>query len=405
MNSTFSAHPANRATTLSAISLFAGIFVLTGTHLPYFPLWLDHEGYSESQIALILGLPMFLRIIALPLLTALADRFGLLLMLGVCYAGATLACLGFLVFQGFAATLFFAAALGFMLAPTAALADSIIGLTAQSRKGLVYGQVRGVGSIFFMATNLAVGFALPHMAPDMIIVIMMMAGLAATFALWPASAHLVNSSRRMAPRPMGLPVQQSGWLLLAAIMLASALIQSSHAYLYAFGSIEWRRQGISDGAMGIAWSTGVLAEIVFFYVLGSRIKCAQMAAWLIVLGGIGAVIRWCIYAQALPKELWPLVQMLHAVSFAMTYLGAVTLINALSPERRRAFAQGLLGGATGAAMAVVTLFSDDLYVAFKAQGYYGAALLAFCGVCVALYPLKALQPHKAGTGGNTVPPS
>jgi MFS transporter, PPP family, 3-phenylpropionic acid transporter len=405
MNSALSAIPANRATALSAVSLYAGIFVLTGTHLPYFPLWLDHKGYSESQIALILGLPMFLRVVALPTLTALADRFGLLIMLGICNAFSALACLGFLIFEGFAATLFFSAALGFMLAPTAALADSIIGLTAQSRKGLVYGQVRGIGSIFFMATNLLVGFALPHMAPDMIIIIMMMAGVAATLTLWPASNHLVTSSRRIAKRHLALPTQQGSWLLVASIMVASALIQSSHAYLYAFGSIEWRRQGISDAAMGFAWSTGVAAEIVLFYILGSRIAHTRQAAWLVVIGGAGAMVRWCIYAQPLPKDMWALVQMLHAVSFAMTHLGAVTLINALSPERRRAFAQGLLGGASGAAMAIVTLFSDNLYVAFKAQGYYGAALIALCGVMVALYPLKALQPQRDGTGGNSVPPS
>ncbi|TIP97885.1 MAG: MFS transporter, partial [Mesorhizobium sp.] len=45
-----------------------------GIHLPYFPLWLQANGFDAEQIAMILAAPMFLRVVTTPLLTALADR-------------------------------------------------------------------------------------------------------------------------------------------------------------------------------------------------------------------------------------------------------------------------------------------------------------------------------------------
>ena len=54
--------------------IFATLFVSLGTHLPYFPLWLEAKGFHAEQIAIILAAPMFLRVVTTPLLTALADR-------------------------------------------------------------------------------------------------------------------------------------------------------------------------------------------------------------------------------------------------------------------------------------------------------------------------------------------
>ncbi|TIW78601.1 MAG: MFS transporter, partial [Mesorhizobium sp.] len=54
--------------------IFATLFVSQGTHLPYFPLWLQAKGFHAEQIAVILAAPMFLRVVTTPMLTALADR-------------------------------------------------------------------------------------------------------------------------------------------------------------------------------------------------------------------------------------------------------------------------------------------------------------------------------------------
>ena len=49
--------------------IFASIFISTGINLPYFPLWLEANGFDAEQIAVILAAPMFLRVVTTPLLT------------------------------------------------------------------------------------------------------------------------------------------------------------------------------------------------------------------------------------------------------------------------------------------------------------------------------------------------
>ena len=54
--------------------IFASLFVSTGINLPYFPLWLEANGFDAERIAVILAAPMFLRVVTTPFVTAYADR-------------------------------------------------------------------------------------------------------------------------------------------------------------------------------------------------------------------------------------------------------------------------------------------------------------------------------------------
>ena len=54
--------------------IFAALFIPLGVHLPYFPLWLEANGFDAEQIAIILSAPMFLRVVTTPFITGMADR-------------------------------------------------------------------------------------------------------------------------------------------------------------------------------------------------------------------------------------------------------------------------------------------------------------------------------------------
>jgi PPP family 3-phenylpropionic acid transporter len=56
--------------------LFAAIFVVAGTNLPYLPVWLDWKGLSPREIALITALPLFVRVLVTPAIAFAADRSG-----------------------------------------------------------------------------------------------------------------------------------------------------------------------------------------------------------------------------------------------------------------------------------------------------------------------------------------
>ncbi len=54
--------------------IYATLFVPVGVNLPYFPLWLEKNGFDARQIAVVLSAPMFLQVITTPFIAALADR-------------------------------------------------------------------------------------------------------------------------------------------------------------------------------------------------------------------------------------------------------------------------------------------------------------------------------------------
>src|SRR3546814_17623669 len=50
---------------------------------------------------------------------------------------------------------------------------------------------------------------------------------------------------------------------LLIFLVASALIQASHAAYYGFSSLYWRASGIGETAIALLWAEGVVAEILF----------------------------------------------------------------------------------------------------------------------------------------------
>ena len=71
-------------------------------------------------------------------------------------------------------------------------------------------------------------------------------------------------------RPKAAPVAVKGASALLrdygflAIIVASALIQGSHAAYYTFASISWQAAGLGGLTIAGLWVLGVLAEIVVF---------------------------------------------------------------------------------------------------------------------------------------------
>ncbi|MCB8835597.1 hypothetical protein LJD42_29055, partial [Escherichia coli] len=50
---------------------YFAIFISSGLHLPYFPLWLEFRSLSPTEISIVLSMPLFVRVIAAPLVSIL----------------------------------------------------------------------------------------------------------------------------------------------------------------------------------------------------------------------------------------------------------------------------------------------------------------------------------------------
>src|SRR5207302_3253963 len=57
---------------------YAGLFVVVGIQLPFFPVWLQAKGLDPEAIGLVVAAPILVRVVAVPIAARLADRHGAL---------------------------------------------------------------------------------------------------------------------------------------------------------------------------------------------------------------------------------------------------------------------------------------------------------------------------------------
>ena len=155
------------------LALFYGaVFGLTGTQLPFFPVWLKAVGIDAAWIGIITAVPAVTRFTVLPLVTGLAESHGSLRVAMIVTAFMT--ALGFsmvgtqhralLVFAAFVAT-------ACMWTPMVPLTDAYA-LRGVARYGLNYGPLRLWGSAAFVAGALAGGLLVDLIAARHLIWVM-----------------------------------------------------------------------------------------------------------------------------------------------------------------------------------------------------------------------------------------
>ncbi len=357
-------------------ALYAGLFIMGGIQLPFFPVWLKAKGLDPQMIGVVLAAPILARLIAVPLVARAADRRDALRaaiivtsFLGV--AGFVLVGLA----EGAYAILFAYALASLALTPVMPLAETyaLKGLTARGR---AYGPVRLWGSAAFILGTFVAGFATDTLPARHLI------WLIAAASLLSALAALTLAPLSAAAAPAGEPAKPRQHLLrdpaFIAVLAAASLIQSSHAVYYGFSALEWRGAGLDGTAIAALWALGVIAEIVLFAISG-RLPPFFQPTVLIMIGAAGGALRWAAMALDPPGFVLPWLQLLHAASFGATHLGALGFVARHAPALRGATAQGYLAIALGVAMAAATALSGWLYGAFGSRAYAAMALAAVAG--------------------------
>jgi len=367
------------------LSLFYGaFFVYAGLSMPFMPAWLAAKGLDAREIGIVLATPLVVRLIAVPLSTRLADRFGVLRQALVAVSIASIA--GFVLIglgSGFQFILAAFALAALAISPVLPLADAyaLRGLQGGAHR---YGSVRLWGSVTFIIANLAGGLLLARLgAQDVIWAVVAALGLTAAAAL--GLARLAPE----APEPAGMrPAGASLWgsPVFITVVIGTSLIQASHAVMYGFATLQWSAKGIAGPAIGLLWGLGVLAEIALFAV-SARAVAALGATPMIVLGGIGGVIRWTAMAFDPPTAALPFLQGLHALSFAATHLGSMHFLARIAPAGRGATAQGDFATTQGIVFAAAMGLSGVLVASYGSLAYVAMAAASAAGVMLAMVGL------------------
>jgi PPP family 3-phenylpropionic acid transporter len=363
---------------------YEAFFAVSGLYLPFFPVWLSAKGLDAAAIGIVLAVPQFLRLAAIPVGTRLADRSGALKGALVAAVFAALAAMLLVAFaDGFALILTTVALMTILSAPTLPLGDAYA-LKGLAARGLSYGPVRLWGSVAFIAGNVGAGLILEAIAPGHLIWLIVFALILVVAAASALDSVEVGSS----PVTAAPPIQSPKILLrnpaFLAVVLASSMIQSSHALYYGFSTMDWRAGGLDGTVIGMLWGLGVAAEIVLFAFSG-RLPKSLRPTTLLAIGGLGAIVRWTAMAFDPPTAMLPALQILHAASFGAAHLGMMGFLARAVPRELAATAQGVSATWSGIVSASATFASGFVYAASGSLAYLLMAAMALVGLCSALY--------------------
>ena len=383
-----SATSAPRSSWLGLAVFYAASFSALGVYMQFLPLWLhDVQGFGAADIAVILSAQTLARTLAGPLWAQWVDRCGdARRVLSLLSAGALGAFSLFAVAPTLALAWGVAFTFGCLYPPMHAIVDATA-VGESARHGFSFGRLRVVGSLSFLVVILIAGAWLERSGTADVYGILIGCLLATALA-----GRLVprGESSRQADQPAPAP----WWQLLRSrpfvvVLLCSALIQGSHATYYQLSTVHWGEHGIDKSVASILWAEGVLAEIVLLFFARQTLDRLRPTT-LLVLGGVGAAVRWVFVGATTDVATLLAVNWLHAFSFAATYLGALRALERRIPAAQRATAQGMLGAATsGGGMVFCGLCGGFAYDAAGGAAFYLMAAFAGVGVLAALWLRRA----------------
>ena len=378
------------------LALFYGtLFGLGGTYLPFFPVWLKAVGIDAGWIGIITAVPSVTRFTILPVVTGLAG--SRLSLRGVIIVTALVTALGF----SFVGTLHQALPVFLAFAATACVWTPMVPLTdayalrGVARYGLDYGPLRLWGSAAFIVGALACGLLVDIIAARRLIwVIAGVAGFGAIASLGLRPQDPAKTAPAGVAGASAL-LREPGFL---AIIVASALIQGSHAAYYSFASITWQASGLGGLTIAGLWALGVLAEIVVF-ALSPRFTWPS--AVLVVIGALSAVVRWLITAQEPSVAVLAVVQLAHGLTFGLTQLGTMGLLVRHVPGHGMVRGQGYLAACGGIVTSSASILSGAIYAQYGQGVYYVMAAMALSGAIVMWLARHRLadHPQSAASGG------
>ncbi|MBA4132447.1 MAG: MFS transporter [Hyphomicrobium sp.] len=368
---------------------FAAMFVIYGVLIPFLPVWLDGRGLDANEVAIVMAVPFILRLAVTPTVAIFADRLGAHRLFIIASAWAALAAsLALGGMTGFWPILLIAAPLSLAAATMMPLVEAIA-VKGVRLYALDYGRMRLWGSLSFVVVGLIVGALIDRSGSEAALWVMI-AGtfltVAAAHALPHAPAAPIDTAAASTPprsvtrevlRLLRMPV-------FLAFLIAASAVQASHAMFYTFGALHMRDQGISGAWVGALWAIGVLAEVALFAVAGSRFRHLKPDT-LLAIGAAAAILRWAVMTLDPPLALLVPLQLLHALTYGATHLGAILFVARAVPDDVSGTVQALYATfASGVAMGIATWASGPLFNAYKGGAYASMAGLAAASLAAAL---------------------
>jgi PPP family 3-phenylpropionic acid transporter len=366
-----------------SIVYFAYFFFL-GVNTPFVATWLKARALDSYMIAAIGSASIISRTVGQPILSYLAEIFGRRALLIVSGIGAAVFTFILALLHSPDAILAAIVIAGMFIGPVIPLADSLV----LADRTINYGRARLWGSIGFAVANIAGGALIQDLGASMVIWLEV-AGLVVlaivSFSL-PTSAAvgkpvmdlaLIADRRHAIAAILRLPIT---WIFI----LAAAFINGSHAYYYLFSVLYWKDRGFGEQTTGILWAWGVLCEVAMLGFLGSRTS-TRSGTLLMLIGGIGAMVRWT--GTAFNPPFWSLIvlQSLHGLTYGAMHLGAMQIIRHAVPAHISTATMGVYAAVVnGVVIGTVMALLGGIYEHLMGDGFLLMAAMGALGTALAI---------------------
>lgn len=373
------------------LSLFyAAIFLVIGLLVPFWPVWLESRGMTETEIGVLLAAAMLMRAASNPLVAQAADRHGSRRRMIVILSWGALAAYGlFVPAEGFWALLAVGIVASVFFSSMLPLVETVTMAKVQG-DGLDYGRMRLWGSLSFILAATLGGWALVGRPDDMVLwmVLAALALVVAAAAAMPDAKVPAAMPRRRAPLAGLLRDPR-----FVGFLLCASLLQASHAVYYGFATLHWRAAGHSATVIGALWAEGVIAEVVLFAFSGAAVARLGPRG-LLALAACAGIVRWSVLGLGTGLGALVAVQFLHAFTFGATHLATMHFIARNVAPEVAATAQSLYSStAMGVVMGLVMMTTGWLYAAFAGGAFFAMAALSLAGGAMAAALAGSMRPR------------
>ncbi len=374
------------ATARHLATFYLGYFGLLGVLLPYLSLYFLDIGLSPYQIGILAAINPLVKTVAPSLWGVLADRRGQRRPL------MRLACLGALIsfclmlvgtrFWWIVAVMVVYSVFTSSILP---LVEATV-MEAVDRLGVDYGRIRLWGSVGFIVATLVMGPVLDVLPSSVVLWIIILLLAFNAWSVWHLPDTPVHHQEGEQDGIRALLTSKQVILFYGICLL----MQASHGAYYGFYSVYLEGLGFARGTIGMLWGLGVAAEVGLLMVSGPIL--ARLGTRNMILIALGlTVIRWGVLSRT-DTLVWLLAtQTLHAASFGLFHVAAVTHTHRMVPSRLRATGQSLYSSLSFGFGLTVSMYLCGLYYEqLGAPALFAASALvalAATGLALGLNPL------------------
>ena len=360
---------------------FVGLFV------PYWGLYLTFKSFTPIEIGFLLSFFQLSRIFAPNLWGWIADhteKRSLWIRLT--------AFIGFVGFMGifwadsFIEIFVIMMAMSVFTSSTLPLAESLT-LSHLATTNGHYSKIRAWGSFGFIMAALSFGFILDSLGMHYLLIVLCIT----QFLIFIFSYGVPEKPyhRKKLTQNSFIKILKKPEVF--SLLLACALMVTSHGLLYNFYSIYMNDQGYSNSIIGFLWALGVICEIFIFFLMPKITRYLNFKQILLISLFIAVVRFYLIGSFADCLLIILIAQMMHAFTFGSFHVASIEMINQFFSGKNHAKGQALYNSITyGVGGALGGLGGGYVIQMYSASTAFTlSALFPLIGFFIALVGIKS----------------